>query len=94
MTKLDDVYVCIDCHYMLEIGDLTYFDSVYEPEMAQKRIMECETGMLRLLEVFGENTSAYSSGKEMDFSRFPCQCCYNKDAGERYKIIIYGEEKA
>lgn len=89
MTKLDDVYVCIDCHYMLEVGDMSYFDGVYTPEMAEKRAIECESGMIRLMDLFGEDAKLYSSGKEIDFSQFPCQCCYNKDAGERYRIIVY-----
>lgn len=89
MKQIDDIFVCVDCYHLLEIGDATYFDGVYEPEMADQRIYECELGITRLVEIFGDTSKLRSSGKEMDFSRFPCQCCQNKDAGERYKFMVY-----
>lgn len=89
MKKLDDIYVCIDCHQLLETGDYTFFDGSYEPEKAEERIYECETGIVRLMDLFGKDSKLYSSGKEIEFSHFPCQCCYNKDSGERYRFIVY-----
>ena len=49
MEQIDDIFVCVDCYHLLEIGDATYFDGVYEPEMADQRIYECELGITRLV---------------------------------------------
>jgi len=89
MTKIDDIYVCVDCYQMLETGDASHFVRAYEPDKTDQRIYECEIGMARLIELFGNDGKLYSSGKEIDFSKFPCQCCQNKDAGERYRFVVY-----
>ena len=92
MTKIDEIFTCIDCHQLLETGDLTYFDGTYEPEMADIRAEQCQSGMVRLMEIFSESVRLYGTGKELELSRFPCQCCYNKDAGERFRFIVYQEK--
>ena len=57
MKQIDDIFVCVDCYHFLEIGDETYFDGVYEPEMADQRIYECELGITRLVSVVGTNVT-------------------------------------
>ena len=90
VIKIDDIFVCIDCLHFIEIGDMTYFDGAYDPDQANQVILECETGMLRLAKIFGDDKKLlYIEEENLEFSMFPCQCCQTKLAGERFKFIVH-----
>jgi hypothetical protein len=89
MIHTDTFSVCEDCFMLEATGDATSFDYHYEGAEADRRLKECEDGMVGLTRDGGH----LSAGEQTDgFSRSPCECCGSPLAGARYSLYLLKPE--
>lgn len=85
--------VCVDCYQFAVTGDATSLDYHYGEEEAQDRLNGIEEGLARL--TFNANERAVNlvadHGYMEDFSTRQCECCGEKLAGQRYKLLALAD---
>ena len=82
---IDSIMVCQDCLQAIVNDDYTGLDYSYGYVDGYARVQAIQSGIARL--TAGDRHLA-GGDDEVEFSKWPCECCGERLAGSRHEIVI------